>query len=158
MPAVMRKSLIPLVLALAAGCGQEIGDSCVLSTDCSTDGTRTCDSSTEGGYCTILGCDYNTCPDEAICVAFFSGGFVNKPCEVQTDCSLDELCALDGHCVPRKSEQRNCMRTCESNDDCRDGYECRDIPLMIEHGGQPVLGPGLEIGDNTPKFCAAAPA
>lgn len=157
----MRKSLIPLVFALAAGCGQEIGDSCVISSDCSTDGTRFCDSSTDEGYCTILGCDYNTCPDEAVCIAFFSGGFTNRTCTPETEaeiCSLDEICALDGHCVTRKSEQRNCMRTCDSHDDCRDGYECRDIQLMIEHGGQPVLGPGLPIEESNLKFCAPAPA
>ncbi|HVK89306.1 MAG TPA: hypothetical protein VM513_34525 [Kofleriaceae bacterium] len=154
----MRKSLITLVLALAAGCGSEIGDSCTLSIDCSPDGDRQCDSSAKEGYCTIQGCDFNTCPDEAVCVSFFSGGFTNRPCESSDDCSLDELCALDGHCVTQKSEQRNCMRTCESNDDCRDGYECRDLQLMIEHGGQPVMSPGQPIDENAPKFCAAAPA
>ncbi|MDX2089226.1 MAG: hypothetical protein SFX73_15325 [Kofleriaceae bacterium] len=156
----MRKSLITLVLALAAGCGQEIGDSCVISSDCSPNGDRFCDSLLKDGYCTVLGCDYNTCPEEAVCIRFFSGGFTNKPCTQETvaqDCSLDELCALDGLCVTRKSEQRNCMRECESNDDCRDGYECRDEALMIEHGGEPVLGPGVSLDQTNVKFCAPAP-
>lgn len=158
----MRKSLIALALllatGLAAGCGQEIGDSCVISSDCSPNGDRQCDPLAKEGYCTIQGCDYNTCPDEAVCIRFFSGGFTNRPCQAHADCSLDELCALDGFCVTRKSEQRNCMRKCDNNDDCRDGYECRDLQKMIDHGGEPVLAPGLTVDDGAPKFCAAAPA
>ena len=81
------------------------------------------------GYCTIQGCDYSTCPDEAACIRFFTGGVrESRPATKSTDdCSLDELCDLNKHCVPRSSEVRYCMKTCESNDDCRDGYECRDL-------------------------------
>jgi hypothetical protein len=45
------------------------------------------------------------------------------------------------------------MRTCEGQDDCRDGYECRNRDLMIAHGGEPVLAPGV-VFDQNPKFCA----
>ena len=86
-------------------------------------------------------------------------------------CSLDELCSIEGavdpiqsHCVPRSSEIRYCMRTCDSDGDCRDGYECRDLAKMKAHGGEPVLAPSLTPGaprpvvdENSPKFCAAAP-
>ena len=68
---------------------------------------------------------------------------------------LDELCSLVGECVPRSSEIRYCMRKCDSNDDCRGDYECRDIALMIEHGGEPVLAPGVVVDESAPKFCAA---
>ena len=71
-------------------------------------------------------------------------------------CTLDELCSLEGHCVPRSSEVRYCMATCGSNGDCRDGYECRDLELMIEHGGEPVLAPGVAVDESAPKFCAPA--
>lgn len=142
-------------------CGKEIGDSCTFSTDCDPNGNRICDNSSNGGYCTIMGCDYNTCPDEAVCVQFFTGNFANKPCTEATqatDCSLDELCALNDHCVPRSSEVRYCMRKCDSTGDCRDNYECRTIELMKEHGGQPVLSPGTPVdADHAPKFCAAKP-
>ena len=74
------------------------------------------------------------------------------------DCSLDELCALTGFCVPRSAEVRYCMRRCDSDSDCRGGYECRDLDLMIEHGGEPVLAPGVGIDTSAPKFCAPAPA
>ncbi len=154
----------PLVLAafvVMFGCGKEIGDSCVLSTDCDPNGNRFCDTDPVDGYCTILGCDYDTCPTEATCVQFFTGDFSNELCtqgQSPDGCDLDELCDLTGHCVPRDSEIRYCMRTCKSNGDCRSGYECRNYPLMITHGGEPVLAPGDIVDSSTPGFCALAPA
>ena len=120
------RALILCVFAglAAAGCGSEIGDSCLVSTDCDPSGERTCIEQSRDGYCTILGCDYDTCPDEAVCVRFFAGEFANKTCDPVTeddgtdDCSLDELCTISGHCVPRSAEQRFCMRKCDG--DCRD--------------------------------------
>jgi hypothetical protein len=159
----MRLALI-LALAAAIGCGKEIGDSCIVSTDCDTSGQRICDTQTKEGYCTIQGCNYNTCPEEAECVRYFTGEFANKPCDYTTDgtstfdCSLDELCDLEDHCVPRAAEVRYCMRKCSSNGDCRDGYECRDLTLMMAHGGEPVLAPGVLVDEHAPKFCAAHPA
>jgi len=154
-----------LFAMLAVGCGKEIGDSCVVQTDCDPNGTegRICvDPNTNGGYCTVQGCDYNTCPSEAVCVQFFTGGYANKLCDptVVTGgaCTLDEICALDGHCVARSSEIRYCMKTCSDQGDCRDGYECRGKDEMIKNGGQDVLAPGDTIDDSSPKFCAPAPA
>jgi hypothetical protein len=132
----------------------------VVSSDCSPNGDRQCDISSKQGYCTIQGCDLDTCPDEATCVRFFTGNFENVTCDPATenqstdDCSLDELCSLVGKCVPRSSEVRFCMRKCDSSGDCRDGYECRDLDLMIEHGGEPVLAPGVLVDSKSPKFCA----
>ncbi len=177
--------LVPLILlAIVAGaCGKEIGDSCVIATDCSPNGDRICDTLSKDGYCTVQGCDYSTCPGEAACIRFFTGTFSNKPCEPNklpdacasdptNCCSLDELCAISndmigGNCVPHSSEVRYCMRKCGSDGDCRDGYECRDLQKMKDHGGEPVLAPvtnssgQLEpapIDDTAPKFCAMAPS
>lgn len=170
----------PLLLATAsiaftgaftsAGCGKEIGDACILATDCDPNGQRECDRSQREGYCTIRGCDYNTCPEDSACIRFFAGGFTNRPCDHTTedkldasnapmsdDCSLDELCSLEDLCVPRSSEARYCMATCSDDGDCRDGYECRTLELMIAHGGEPVLAPGNEIDNSSPKFCAEKP-
>ena len=158
--------LLALVL-LVVGCGSEIGDECIVSSDCSPSGDRQCDfsSGSPGGYCTIAGCDFNTCPEEAACIRFFNGSFANRDCDHDAedkapgvdDCSFDELCSLNNKCVTRNSEVRFCMRKCSSQDDCRDGYECRDLALMREHGGEPVLAPGVLITEQTaPKFCAAA--
>jgi hypothetical protein len=148
--------LAALALCGLAACGKEIGDACIVSSDCDTNGLRTCDISQKEGYCTIQGCDYSTCPDEAACIRFFTGGFANKSCD-DPGCSLDELCDLNNRCVPRSAEIRYCMKTCDTDDDCRDGYECRDLKLMREHGGEPELAPGVPIDKNAPKFCAIAP-
>jgi hypothetical protein len=169
-PMKLSSLLAPLLLLCASfgfGCGKEIGDACIISSDCSPNGDRVCIDSATGGYCTVQGCDYSTCPDEAVCVRFFTGGFANKPCDPATEddgaadhdqCSLDELCSIAGTCVPRSSEIRFCMRKCGSDGDCRDNYECRDLERMMTDGGEPVLAPGLRVDSSSPKFCAAAPA
>ena len=157
---LLRASLAILPLLATAACGDKIGDSCSLSSDCSTQGDRICDISSNGGYCTILGCDWDTCPDESVCVRFFSVADTNKTCDPRattTGCSADELCTLSGTCVPRTAEVRYCMKTCGSGGDCRDGYECRDEDRMREHGGEPVPPPGEAVADDPQPFCAAAP-
>ena len=82
----MRPVMI-LALAAAFGCGKEIGDACIVSTDCDPAGTRICDTTTgsKEGYCTIMGCDYNTCPEEAVCVRFFTGEISNTNCDYTTE-------------------------------------------------------------------------
>src|SRR4051794_36842004 len=110
MPARMRFAVVIVSLLTAAGCGKEIGDKCIISTDCSPTGDRMCDTSSKEGYCTIQGCDVGTCPEEAECVRFFTGGFANRMCDPATedrgtdDCGLDELCSIVGRCVARSSE------------------------------------------------------
>src|SRR5262249_21358700 len=156
---------------------------------------RICLDAERDGYCTIQGCDVSTCPQEAVCVRFFTGSFSNHVCDptrsssvgkppgaMCTDkaecagnvckvlssppgttdmacaactqdaqcsnnqaldghfcnlatgncdeCSIDEICAVEGRCVPRSSEIRYCMLRCDSDGDCRDNYECRDIARM----------------------------
>jgi hypothetical protein len=168
MPAFMRTCLVMLIASASAfACGKEIGDPCSFSSDCSPNGDRICDIASFEGYCTIQGCDLTTCPGEAVCVQFFHGNFSNKMCDPAATadscdqdggmcCSLDELCSVTGHCVPRSSEARYCMKKCGSDGDCRDGYECRDRDKMIAHGGQPVLPPGVPVDETSPKFCARA--
>ena len=163
----VRLVFLSLFAALALGCGSEIGDSCLVSSDCDPNGTRLCDSTSPDGYCTVVGCDYDTCPEEAVCVRFFVGSFANELCDPTTedlqnsdgtdDCSLDELCTLGGTCVPRSAEARYCMRRCSDHGDCRGGYECRDEDLMISHGGEPVLAPGVRPDGDPQRFCAVAP-
>lgn len=150
-----RAILICLALA-AAACGHNIGDSCSVSTDCAPDGTRVCDTFSPGGYCTIQGCDYGTCPSEAVCVRFFPGLEHTKACTTSGDCSIDELCTVGGQCAPRSIELRFCMMTCGSGSDCRSGYECRTLQLMKTHGGEPVPDPS-SLTSTVPDqaFCAS---
>jgi hypothetical protein len=149
-------------LILGAGCGSEIGDNCNFDTDCSPTGDRICLS---GGYCTIYGCDYGTCPDEAVCVRFFALESTNLACDpakedIDTDdCSPDEVCTIGESCVPRAGEIRYCMKACEDNGDCRedDGYVCRTSELMKQYGGEPVPAPGERLNeDDAQSFCALA--
>jgi hypothetical protein len=170
----MRLVLLLALASLAFGCGYQVGASCIVDTDCSADGTRVCDQTEPDGYCTILGCDYNTCPDSSECVRFYTGSFANEPCDYKTEdagsassntCSYDELCSIANQCVPRSAEVRYCMATCHSKGDCRDGYECRffdsqnsqspfQLGSMQEDGGEVVLAPGLKDDSTTTGFCA----
>jgi hypothetical protein len=164
---------VPLLVAGSA-CADQIGDECVVATDCSSAGDRFCDTTqgSPGGYCTIMGCDFDTCPDEAVCVRFFSVAATNRTCDPGSNrnmngqydctedglhcCTADELCTLGETCVPRTAEIRFCMRKCGNDGDCRDGYECRTEELMMRHGGEPVPPPEPVSGPLQP-FCAAAP-
>jgi hypothetical protein len=174
-PPDLRVRTLSAVLAAAAAlvagglltaCGKEIGDSCIVSTDCGADINLVCDQASLDGYCTIPGCDFGTCPDEAVCVRFYTASFANLPCDPATEdlggaaspnaCGLDEVCTLNGQCVPSSSETRFCMKTCGDSGDCRDGYECRDEALMRAHGGEPVPPPGQRLA-SFDAFCAEAP-
>lgn len=107
------------VVALAAwttGCTPKIGDSCFTSTDCSQRGDRLCDTAQPGGYCTLFNCRPNLCPDEASCVLF----------DPQIPgCGFDDRSGAGGSRIARSA----CMRACESDADCRDGYVCGDPRL-----------------------------
>jgi hypothetical protein len=97
----------------ALGCTPEIGDKCQISTDCSVRGDRLCDISQPGGYCTQLNCAANGCSDDASCVLFNSA---------IPGCKFDDRGGMSGSRVARSF----CMKWCESNGDCRDGYVCAD--------------------------------
>lgn len=154
--------ILPLAFALASACGTEIGDECSASRDCSPDGDRACDVSAPGGYCTIVGCDYDTCPSEAVCVRFFPAE-TDVTCDPEAEgedssaCTVDEICTLGGTCAPRDAEARFCMRACEDDGDCRAGYECRDRERMAARGSEPVPPAGERLPDEPQGFCAVAP-
>src|SRR5436190_23330379 len=96
----LRLAALAALLALAGAGDAEIGDDCSLSSDCSPQGDRICDVSSPGGYCTIIGCDFDTCPGEAVCVRFFSVQDSDRACDPReedlvedvNDCTADEMC------------------------------------------------------------------
>jgi hypothetical protein len=128
--AIQRLGLVLALMAgaLAAGCGHQIGDECTTAADCNPNGTRSCDRSQPGGYCTIQGCDETSCPSEAVCIRYFPAQFLTEPCNpaaMPSECAADEVCLDDGVCAPLSTELRYCVKNCATNDDCRGGYECR---------------------------------
>jgi hypothetical protein len=118
----------------ATGCTPKIGDKCVLSTDCSTQGNIQCDTSMPGGYCTIFNCAPNTCPDYAACYLFHP--------EVQ-GCSYNDR-------VPSRTGESFCMEGCTTDGDCRTGYECVDARL-------PPWGALLLDDNQNQKVCLPNP-
>src|SRR4051812_5642397 len=75
-------SIVPLLFiafALSAGaCSREIGDDCSTAADCDPKGSRVCDLSQPGGYCTVVNCDENSCPSESACIRFFPIPYLSK--------------------------------------------------------------------------------
>lgn len=118
------------LLAGLAACTQGIGDACETALRCSASGSRLCDMTQPGGYCTLAGCQQGSCPDEAVCVTFWQH--------------------------TREGDDRNrtsvnyCMRKCDERSDCRDdeGYDClsgKDFGYHSEATAE---------ADPNAKFCA----
>lgn len=114
--------LVGSLASLALGCNPKIGDDCSTSTDCSTNGDRLCDTTQPGGYCTMFNCEPDTCPEEAQCIAF--------------DSTLSPVCPDR---VSARFERTYCMRRCESNGDCRGGYECADMAVVPNVWGASII-------------------
>jgi hypothetical protein len=127
--------VLAVAAAIGAGCRREIGDECTTAADCNPNGSRSCDSSQPGGYCTIQGCDERSCPEEALCIRYFPAQYLTRVCDPDATrdrcameeicCAADEICLDAGMCAPLSTELRYCVKSCSSNDDCRGGYECR---------------------------------
>jgi hypothetical protein len=111
-------------LLASVGCAPQIGRDCRNSLDCSAQGSRLCDRTQPGGYCTIMGCEQGTCPGEAVCVKF-------RPQQERLAVTY-------------------CMAKCETRGDCRDdeGYYC----TLSKDFGQSAEAETL--GDPNQRFCA----
>ena len=160
-PRVLSALLIVVLALLAPACGKEIGDACTTNVDCQQDGTRDCDLSQPGGYCTVNGCDEKSCPSEAVCIRIFPYESPGAPCQQDTECVSSELCLPEGFCVPRASERRYCERKCGSNNDCRGGYLCREAGIEgkpadpSSHGSIAFVANANE--STVIRFCAPNP-
>ncbi len=163
--------LAPLVLlsfVLAAfGCSHAIGDSCGNNVDCSVAGDRFCDTAPPGGYCTVEGCDVDTCPGDSVCIRFYTL-LETVPCTYDPlaprgTCAPDQRCVCDAsadvsgcagpaHCAPENSERRWCMKRCGDNGDCRNQYECRSTGTL---GAEPVPSLAKPQGESA-KFCVSS--
>jgi len=136
-------SICSIVTALAlatfilSGCTPAIGDRCTLSTDCSVQGNRICDTTQPGGYCTAVPCTADKCPDNAACV--------------EVGASVPG-CAYDDYAAPSRVASPMCLKTCSSNSDCRqsDGYTCG-------HPAGPMSFAVILDTDQTKQVCLIAP-
>ncbi|MBN2192503.1 MAG: hypothetical protein JW751_06770 [Polyangiaceae bacterium] len=109
------------VALTSLGCRPKIGDDCDTNADCSQVGDTLCDRTQPNGYCTEFNCEPGTCPDEAVCI-----GFSSVISRTPGDEDRTTWACADPQANARF--QRNfCMRSCDSNDDCRYGYRCRDL-------------------------------
>jgi hypothetical protein len=112
------------LLLAGVACAPKIGKDCSNALDCSSQGSRLCDRTEPGGYCTIMGCEEGTCPSEAVCVKF-------RPVEERLAVTY-------------------CMAKCSDRSDCRndEGYDC----TATTDFGQP--DDAVILGDSRQKFCA----
>jgi hypothetical protein len=117
-------------LCLLVGCSPEIGDDCSTSVDCSANGDRICDSASPGGYCTVIDCEEDTCPDGAVCVEF--------------------------RFEPERLASSWCMASCGDDSDCRndEGYSCVRASSLVDADDAPLARVIDEAGDGR-KFCVA---
>ena len=100
------KTFLPTLLALICmpmlACQSKIGDDCSDNVSCSPDGDRICDLSQPGGYCTVPDCVPGSCPDNGVCVRFWTGAHTRTWC--MKDCGSDSDCRDDYLCAPHSSE------------------------------------------------------
>jgi hypothetical protein len=138
-----------LALVCVAACAKGIGDSCSTNVDCSPLGDRFCDLSSPSGYCTLEGCNATSCPNNTVCIRFFSlqrgtaqcdpTKIPRSDCNGGSDCcdpgtagccNLGDTCLCDqegctlGYCASQTTEHRWCMAPCNSDSDCRSMYQC----------------------------------
>jgi hypothetical protein len=135
-------------IALLA-CKPEIGDSCEVSSDCSATGDRLCDTTQPGGYCTQFNCEPGSCPEEAVCI-----GYSNVVSPVPG-------CA--GQQGGQRLQRTFCLKRCDSDDDCRGGYDCVDMgrqnpwaAIVVERGRPNGKVCAVPFRGNEPDHDAAA--
>jgi hypothetical protein len=125
------------LLSVSAACGRGIGDACETSLRCSAGGTRLCDMTQHGGYCTLAACQPGNCPSDAVCVTFWQNTAPNTA--ETTDADRNRL------------STNYCMRKCDERSDCRDdeGYDCLKADEFGLDGEAAVEG-----GGSDQRFCA----
>ena len=132
---VISSPLLAFFALTATGCTPSIGDSCQVSTNCSSSGDRLCDLSQPGGYCTVFNCQPNKCPEEAVCIEF-------QP--AVPGCFYDDR---NG----QRSGKSFCAKRCDKDSDCRDQYKCADTRQSPWNA--------LVLDDNqTQRVCVPIPA
>ena len=127
-------SALCMMLSVSVGCGRGIGDACESSLRCSAGGTRLCDMTQPGGYCTLAACQPGNCPSDSVCVTFWQN-------------TTEQTASSDRN----RLSTNYCMRKCDDRSDCRDdeGYDCITGDQFGVEGEATVEG-----GGSDQKFCA----
>lgn len=153
---------LSLLAIVVPAYGKDIGDECSTNVDCANDYTRDCDLSQPGGYCTMNGCDEESCPDEAVCIRVFPYTVPGAAtCSADVPCQTSDICLPDGFCAPRISERRYCGKKCGGNGDCRGGYVCLQAGMEGQVPVTPTYGSMALVKNpnqsTVVKFCAPNP-
>ena len=85
----IRRILVLLLLGtiggMWVGCGNVVGDPCIADSQCGAG--RQCDTRSFEGYCTIEGCEDNTCPANQMCIEFKNAQtYCMATCVEQNEC------------------------------------------------------------------------
>ncbi|MFO0573207.1 MAG: hypothetical protein U1A78_04345 [Polyangia bacterium] len=164
------------LVVTAGGCSRKIGDGCTSNVECSPLGDRFCDLASPGGYCTIEGCDIDTCPDSAACIRFFSlkkgqarcyvGRAARIDCPAGSEtccrpgsadcCDVGELCLCDSaDCTAQQSSGPQGYCASESSErrwcmrGCGDDSDCRDGYSCIPTGAAGSISVETRMSDGT---------
>jgi hypothetical protein len=138
LPFALAATLVAALLGFgASGCTPAIGDRCTISTDCSVQGNRICDTFEPNGYCTVV-CSANSCPDNAACIEFAVG---------------IPGCGYSDYAAPSRLGRSMCMKTCNTDSDCRadEGYTC----VLTDTLGTTVA---VLDSDQHPRICMIGPS
>jgi hypothetical protein len=125
-----RLLLVTSTLAMLVGaCSHEIGDSCKVAADCDPNGTRVCDLSQPGGYCTMVGCDEKSCPSSSVCIRYFpeklivqeapdAGGAPDAGHQCRAQCEDINNTPVDAGCPDGGTDD------CQADEICLDSGTC----------------------------------
>jgi hypothetical protein len=80
-----------------------------------------CSSHPSGAEC---GPDFSCDSDEATCRKDYPGTFCGQRCNQE---GQKDVCPEDTLCGPQFGNELLCSPICESQDDCREGYQCNGL-------------------------------
>ncbi len=88
----MMRRIFPFIAALVllGGCAPTIGDDCETNSECPSGAI--CDVTAPEGYCVIVECDRESCPDGSVCVEFDG-----EESFCMQYCAADDECRRDGY-------------------------------------------------------------
>lgn len=85
-----------VLVGFSSACSSKIGDECESVQDCPIEQGAICDTTVEGGYCLVQGCEVGSCPANSDCVVFDRNTrFCMMLCNSNDDCRSGLVCRRD---------------------------------------------------------------